>query len=321
MYKGLKKIIVIILIIVLIGIVRVLNPKTDIIVLNNYIVTNRSQIPSSEAIINELCYNIYEGRRVGTMGNRKAGIYIADIYAKLNLQKFNKSYYEYYSQDVIDGNERDYRDMNLTRRRVRNIIGIINGKDNKDAVVLSAHFDGIGYKNGGFIKGAVDNASGVATVIECAKILTKESNLDKDIIIACFNGEESGLKGSEYFVKNIDGKYNNLYNINIDCVGKRDCGSINIYNHSSKSNLLTSDIEEFFKKNNINYAKDSSRKKNSDNISFEKYGYANICITQIGTEKYIHTPNDNPYNMDYNAIYKLAECISEFVTYTDKKEF
>ena len=89
----------------------------------------------------------------------------------------------------------------------QNVVGILPGTDPKlknEYVVLSAHLDHIGTGqpiNGDSIyNGAMDNASGVATLIETALALQKEkARLRRSVIFVAVTAEENGLLGSKYF--------------------------------------------------------------------------------------------------------------------------
>ena len=81
-----------------------------------------------------------------------------------------------------------------------NVVGIIDGADpvlKNEYIVLGAHYDHLGMKNGEVYNGADDNASGTAAVIEVARALAGcRENLDRSVIIAAFDAEELGLFGS-----------------------------------------------------------------------------------------------------------------------------
>jgi hypothetical protein len=85
--------------------------------------------------------------------------------------------------------------------RSENVIGVLPGTS-KEAIVISAHLDhlGIGGETSGdkIYNGAMDNASGVASVIEMARVLSKRK-LKRTIIFAAVTGEEGGLMGSKTF--------------------------------------------------------------------------------------------------------------------------
>ena len=88
----------------------------------------------------------------------------------------------------------------------QNVVGILEGSDPKlknEYVVISAHLDHLGVGrpvNGDAIyNGAMDNASGVASVIECAKILAHGPKPKRSFILIALTGEEMGELGSAYF--------------------------------------------------------------------------------------------------------------------------
>lgn len=88
-----------------------------------------------------------------------------------------------------------------------NIIGVLPGSDPglaREHVVLTAHLDHVGIAapvNGDRIyNGAMDNASGIATLIEVARALTSSTPRPKrSIVFAAVTAEEHGLLGSRYF--------------------------------------------------------------------------------------------------------------------------
>ncbi len=83
-----------------------------------------------------------------------------------------------------------------------NVAGLKLGSDAKlrdEYVVLSAHLDHLGKGPSGTIfSGAMDNASGVASLIEIAKQL-KTQKTKRSVIVLAVTGEENGLLGSRYF--------------------------------------------------------------------------------------------------------------------------
>ena len=87
-----------------------------------------------------------------------------------------------------------------------NVIGLLEGSDpqlRNEYVVISAHLDhlGIGREINGdkLYNGAMDNASGVASVIECAKLLSQQPRPRRSILFIALMGEELGELGSQYF--------------------------------------------------------------------------------------------------------------------------
>jgi len=87
----------------------------------------------------------------------------------------------------------------------QNVAGILPGTDpnlKDEYVVVSAHLDhiGVGKPIGGdsIYNGAMDDASGVASVLEIARYLSK-TKLKRSVLFLAVTGEEKGLQGSRYF--------------------------------------------------------------------------------------------------------------------------
>jgi Zn-dependent M28 family amino/carboxypeptidase len=88
-----------------------------------------------------------------------------------------------------------------------NVIGVLPGGERpREAVLYSAHWDHLGHcapVNGDDIcNGAVDNATGVAGLIELARRYAGAGPLERSVAFIAFTGEESGLLGSEYYAHN-----------------------------------------------------------------------------------------------------------------------
>ena len=116
-----------------------------------------------------------------------------------------------------------------SKLHLQNILCFIdNGSAN--TVLIMAHYDHLGM-GGAFShskgvsaihNGADDNASGVALMLEMAKILSqKKSNCN--FLFAAFSGHEIGLYGSNYLSNHLSPKYKTIaLSINLDMVGRMD---------------------------------------------------------------------------------------------------
>lgn len=289
----------------------------------NIIKDTEVNIPNKKEIIEKLSSDEFEGRFIKNNGNKLAGEYIYNIFSNLKLQSFLKTnYYHIYSYEDTADNDTTIK----IKREASNIIGKISGKESKNAIIISAHFDHIGIQSGKLIRGALDNASGVSVLISLADKLKKESSRNSfpyDIIFAAFNGEEVGLTGSKSFVTEISGVYDKLYNINIDSVGYKDGEDI-VLNHSfnklhGKSNSssdydkLYNNLKKYFEINNLTTSKVSQAYLSSDDYSFQEKGYTSIGIIEKNVKKIIHTTNDIPEIIDYNKLELIEKSIYDFV--------
>ncbi len=88
----------------------------------------------------------------------------------------------------------------------RNVVARITGAERPDeTVVYSAHWDafGIGEPDAGgdrIRRGAVDNATGVAAVLELARVYAAGPRPRRSVLFVALTAEEKGLQGSTYFV-------------------------------------------------------------------------------------------------------------------------
>ena len=100
----------------------------------------------------------------------------------------------------------------IEKRESSNVVGVIEGSDptlKAQTIILSAHLDHIGVKDNAkpgedrINNGALDNASGIATLLEVARgFKNTKMRPKRSIILLAVTGEEKGLVGSDYFANN-----------------------------------------------------------------------------------------------------------------------
>lgn len=210
-------------------------------------------------------------------------------------------------------------------KEVKNVVGIIPGKDSSKALVLSAHFDHVGWAGETVFNGAVDNASGTTVILDLARKLKEhsiEKPFDMDILVVAFNGEEGFLKGSQAFVKDL-GEYDNVYNINIDCVGKKDGGKLALGQDNQLNFELAEELKKVFEKNDVQFSEEYYGC--SDNASFSTY-YPAVAIgqenlTDKSCEYIIHTPEDTVDKIDFEYLEKISDAVYKFILANDSKVF
>lgn len=110
-----------------------------------------------------------------------------------------------------------------------NVLGMVEGTDLKDEIiVVTSHYDHLGVGPYGEIyNGADDDGSGTSTLLELAEAFSMAKKAGngprRSILFLTFSGEEKGLLGSEYYVKNpIYPLAQTTTNLNIDMVGRVD---------------------------------------------------------------------------------------------------
>jgi Zn-dependent M28 family amino/carboxypeptidase len=89
-----------------------------------------------------------------------------------------------------------------------NVAGYLPGKKYPDeTVIYSGHWDHLGIgkpddRGDTIYNGALDNATGIAQLIEQARVFAKEPRTDRSILFLAVTAEEKGLLGSEYYAQN-----------------------------------------------------------------------------------------------------------------------
>src|SRR5687767_7427348 len=92
--------------------------------------------------------------------------------------------------------------------RSRNVLGRLPGRARPNETILyGAHWDHLGVgapdaRGDSIYNGAVDNATGVAAILELARVFAAAPRTDRSIVFAAWTAEEKGLLGSEYYAAN-----------------------------------------------------------------------------------------------------------------------
>jgi Zn-dependent M28 family amino/carboxypeptidase len=93
---------------------------------------------------------------------------------------------------VVESDTFSYRGKNF-----RNIVGRLSAQRGASLIILGAHFDSVEGT-----PGADDNASGLAVLLEAARLLSR-ARLRSELLFCAFNLEELNMIGSSYFAKKL----------------------------------------------------------------------------------------------------------------------
>ena len=104
-----------------------------------------------------------------------------------------------------------------------NVLGKIAGNKADQIILLSAHLDHLGVKDGKTYPGADDDASGTVAVMELARTLAKQPRPQRTIVFALWGSEEVGLVGARYFLKHPTIELKNLVaNLEFEMIARPD---------------------------------------------------------------------------------------------------
>ncbi len=136
----------------------------------------------------------------------------------------------------------------------RNVLGMIEGENSNEVIVIGAHYDHVGVYNGYIWNGSDDNASGTVGVMTIAKaIMASGVKPKKTIIFAAWTGEEKGLFGSTYFVDKYKPRENLVLNLNFDMISRKPEKDSTGYKTGMDYTLAYPQLKELVEKANTNY--------------------------------------------------------------------
>lgn len=205
---------------------------------------------------------------------------------------------------------------NIKTGTLKNIVGKIAGQSSDRALVISCHYDAVGSLQDHIVNGAIDNASGVLTMLKTAKNLAeKYSGAIKptfDIYFVAFNSEEIGLTGSEEFAKEFAKQYpQNVVNLNYDCFTNKK--TIFLGNENESENIFYEELRKEFSENNIKYT--DGIYSSTDHTNFKTPGNLAITIGEYTPppKGFIHSLQDTADKVDTTFCVKVADVMSSYI--------
>ena len=220
--------------------------------------------------------------------------------------------------------------LNQTDLDDPNVIGVVEGSDKKDeVVVVTAHYDHDGIAQDGTIFfGADDNASGTVGVLEVARAFAeakkKGNGPRRTVVFIAFSAEEKGLLGSDYYVQNpIYPLEQTMVNINIDMIGRID--DIHLegnhdYIHAIGASRNSNDLQEInesindrYTKLEIDYTYDQEDHpmrlfQRSDQWNFAKHQIP-VIFYMSGLHPHYHTTEDTVDKINFPVMVQREKLI------------
>lgn len=237
-----------------------------------------------------------EGRGTGEKGNELASQFIANFFLNHGFLPANNGSF--------------FQPFSAQGKKTSNVIAYLPGNDKKDEfIIIGAHFDHLGKKNGKIYFGADDNASGTTALLgisQCFSLMRGENK--RTIIFIAFSGEEMGLLGSKHYCKNPIFPLNNtVVMINLDMVGRYKDSLECIGANSSKQIVdLIGKIRKDYDLN-IKIVSDLSE-GGSDHVPFVKRKIP-ICFFFTGFHPQYHKPEDKPELINYDGLEKITKFV------------
>uniref|UniRef100_UPI004048E0A4 M28 family peptidase n=1 Tax=Algoriphagus sp. TaxID=1872435 RepID=UPI004048E0A4 len=288
--------------------------------------TDEKLISSLKRDLTFLAADDLEGRAIGTIGEQKAAEYLAQEFEKLGLKPMgtNGFFQEFTVSKPSNPHEEAVIGTEGAGITGRNVIGYLDKKAEK-TIVIGAHFDHLGMGGQGSLhrgdsaihNGADDNASGTAALLALAKIFQSES-LKSNILFIAFSGEENGLWGSNYFVKNstLDLKLVN-YMINMDMVGRLNPEK-SLAIHGVGTSPSFPSVLDPINTDGLKLVPSESGVGPSDHTSFYLQDLPVLHFFTGQHEDY-HKPSDDSDKINYEGLVQVVRYISRLVVALDSE--
>lgn len=239
-----------------------------------------------------------EGRAAGSRGGRAAGTYLVDEFQRIGVDPA--------------GDEGGFYQRFGT---MRNVLGMLRGSDpeaSREAVVIGAHYDHVGYgtpsnsfgPTGRIHNGADDNASGVAGLLEVAEACTLLPRRPKrTLVFALWDGEEVNLLGSSHFVRERPlplAHHRVAFSINLDMIGRLRGERLEVYGTRSAVGLRQTIVSANLP-TGLKLAFSWECSKDSDHYPFLAAGIPTVMF-HTGLHSEYHRPSDDAHLVNYAGI-------------------
>ncbi|MDF1813798.1 MAG: M28 family peptidase [Verrucomicrobiales bacterium] len=239
--------------------------------------------------------------------------------------------------DIPDAQVRGAIDVDQEKKTGRNVIAVLDAKQKghhpNPALLIGAHIDHLGPSAGpGSLAkkgekdqihfGADDNASGTAGLLEIAEYLADQHKrgklkLTRDIVFACWSGEEIGLLGSSHFIrktaKDALGDSNAPLNLlissylNMDMIGRLDESVV--LQGAGSSDYWRGAIEQRNVPVGLSINVQNDVYLPTDAINFYMRNVP-ILNAFTGSHSDYHTPRDVPSKINYEGARDISKLFS-----------
>ncbi|EAQ41185.1 M28 family metallopeptidase [Polaribacter sp. MED152] len=268
----------------------------------------------------------FQGRETGEPGQKMAVEYLKNFYVSQGIVSpiGGDDYFQEVPAEWINKNTR-----RGTFKDSENVVAFIEGSEKpEEIVVISAHLDHEGVKNGQVYNGADDDGSGTVAMLEIAEAFQMAAKAGKgpkrSILFLHVTGEEKGLLGSKYYtdVDPIFPLENTVCDLNIDMIGRTDSRHKADPNYvyligsdklSTELHTISEAMNDKYTNINLDYKYNDENDPNrfyyrSDHYNFVKNNVP-IIFYFNGTHVDYHKPTDTPDKINYELLENRARLV------------
>lgn len=272
---------------------------------------------SLRTAVEALCAESMGGRATGTEGGRMAAAWIEEQFRSIGLEPVGGAWLHGFSTSAGMG---------------RNVMGLIPGNAAEPRyIVLMAHYDNLGYLGGTFYPGADSNASGVAALLQTARMVKKMNECRKiysaSLIVVALDAKEKNQAGAERLYSELS-SYNIQLVVNLDQLGS---GSSPITKGNPRYLMMLSDattgrrsaLEQANEKagTGLELGYDYYGSKDFTNLFFRRIGDQRVFLENgipavmftSGITLLNNKPGDVPSSLDYSLLKDRVRLIFRYL--------
>lgn len=213
-----------------------------------------------------------------------------------------------------------------TVRTTYNVLGVLRGTGpdaDAHAVLLSAHYDHVGVRDGVIFHGANDDASGTAAVLEFARLLGAARAPKRTVQFALFGCEEEGGHGAKYFLAHPPVPLTDLAaNLEFEMIGAPDPAD-------RKALMLTgwerSNLGPVLRDHGASIGPDRYPKENfferSDNYQLARKGVVAQTISAWPVPPTYHQPTDDLAHLDLPFMIEVIQSLAGPIDWLANSDF
>ncbi len=192
-----------------------------------------------------------------------------------------------------------------------NIIGFVEGSNpvlKSEYIIISAHLDHVGMQGEVIYRGANDNASGSAAVLEIARIVASNPiKPARSILFVLFTAEEKGLVGSTFMASNLPIPKDKIVGmLNMDCIAFGD--SIQVGNGEANPDWWKK-VKEIDENSSKLMVEKTWNGGGADLSPFHNIGISGLYFVSKNSYTHLHLPSDTPETLNKKTFTDIVKLV------------
>jgi hypothetical protein len=272
-----------------------------------------------------------QGRRTGSPGGLAARRFIRDAFQTMGLVPAVTGFLQPFSfiSASVPGVRGRAATSSVRYDDAANVAAQVAGtRLDTRAIVVSAHYDHVGVRDGVIYPGADDNASGVAALLAIAGYV-RQHPLQHRVVLAAFDAEEFDLQGAKAFLKAPPVPVSAMaLNVNFDMVSRNDRGEIYAAGtyHSPSLKPIVADVQRRTPVK-IRFGHDRPQSSRSDPEDWTpqsdhgEFHKAGVPFLYFGVDDHpdYHRPTDTADKIDPQFFGDVVDMLLDFVVTADRQ--